>query len=137
MTTTNLRQSSALIIVGLAAVLVGCTGVNPPKEPRADPFLPQQIHVNSEELRRDTAVGSPIVTRDVNGILHVTVPIRSAIDKELYVDYWVSFFDRNGQRLSKAGPFTKTFQSNTPDSISFNSMSPQAADFQVDLRYAQ
>ncbi|CAN5381693.1 hypothetical protein BH09PLA1_BH09PLA1_30610 [soil metagenome] len=111
--------------------------VNPPKVPRADPFAPMQIHVDSEQLRRETAVGEPIVTRDDSGnLVHVTLPIRSAINRTLYVDYWVSFFDRNGQRLSKIQG-QKTLQANTPDSIEFNSLSERAADFQVDLRYAR
>jgi hypothetical protein len=79
-----------------------------------------------------------MVARDDSGdILHVTVPIRSAIDKRLYVDYRVSFFDRNGQLLNQTGWLTKTLEMNTPDQITVNSMSPRAADFQVDFRWAR
>jgi hypothetical protein len=132
----NTILNSFLILAALS--ITACsTGVNPPKVPRADPYSPMQIHVDSDALRRDTAVGTPIVTRDDAGnLVHVTVPIRSAINKTLYVDYWVSFFDRNGQRLSKIQG-QKTLQANTPDSIEFNSMSPRATDFQLDLRYAR
>lgn len=127
---------SCLLVSALA--LIGCTTVvRPPKVPRDDPYSPQQIHVDSDELRRDTAVGRPVVTRDETGLLHVTIPIRSAIDQTLYVDYWISFFDRDGQPISKLGPLTKTLQANTPDSISVISTSPRAADFQLDLRYAR
>jgi hypothetical protein len=111
--------------------------VNPPKLSRADTYAPQQVHVDSEELRRETAVGPARVTRDDSGnLVHVTLPIRSAINRELHVDYFVSFFDHNGQRLSKIQG-QKTLLANTPDSIEFNSMSPRATDFQVDLRYSQ
>ena len=111
--------------------------VNPPKLPRADVYSPQQVHVDSEELRRETAVGQASVTRDDSGnLVHVTLPIRSAINRELHIDYFVSFFDRNGQRLSKIQG-QKTLLANTPDSIEFNSMSPRATDFQVDLRYSR
>jgi hypothetical protein len=136
----NARTSSqAFIAIALFALapFVGCTGVNPPKLPRSDPYLPQQIHVDSEQLRRDTAVGTPIVRRDDAGLLHVTVPLRSAISKTLYVDCYVTFFDRDGQVISKMGPFTKVLQANTPDSIAFNSTDARAAEFQVDLRYAR
>ena len=123
--------------ISTALFLSACTGVNPPKQPRMDPYSASQIHVDSEELRKDTAVSEPIVTRDDSGnLVHVTVPIRSAINKTLYIDYWVSFFDRNGTRLSKIQG-TKTLQANTPDSIEFNSMSERATDFQLDLRYAR
>jgi hypothetical protein len=125
--------SLSLIFAGLT--LTACTGVNPPKQPRMDPYSPSQIHVDSEELRRDTAVGPPQITRDDSGnLVHVTVPIRSAINKDLYVDYSVSFFDKNGTRLSKIQG-TKTLRANLPDSIEFNSMGPRAADFQLDLYY--
>jgi hypothetical protein len=131
-------RNLSLAFVGAAVLaLSGCTGVNPPKLPRSDPYAPQQIHVDSEGLRRDTAVGAPIVTRDEAGLLHVTLPIRSAINKTLYVDCYVTFFDRSGVPISKIGPITKTLQANTPDTISFNSMRPGADDFQVDLRYAR
>jgi hypothetical protein len=128
-----------LTIPLLTLWLVGCTsGVNPPKQPRLDPHVPGQVHVDSKGLELDTAVGTPVVTRDdVGNLVHVTLPIRSTINKTLYVDYWVTFFDRNGHQLSKLGPFTKTLQANTPDSIHVNSMSPRAADFQIDLRYAR
>jgi hypothetical protein len=134
----NIKRISMLSSTLLVAILAGCNNtVAPPKESRADPCRPQQVHVDSESLRRDTAVGPAIVARDSAGLLHVTLPIRSAIDKELHVDYWVSFFDEQRNRISKLGPFTKHLQAHTPDSIDFTSTSPRAADFQVDLRYAQ
>ena len=127
----------SLLILGAVSLSACNNGVRPPKLPRADPYSPQQIHVDSERLRRDTAVEPPIVTRDDSGnLVHVTLPIRSAINKELHIDYFVSFFDRNGTRLSKIQG-QKTLLANTPDSIEFNSMSPRATDFQVDLRYSR
>ena len=48
-----------------------------------------------EELalwRSDVAADTPQVFRDQFGLLHVTVPIRSVINKQLYVEY------RNGWR---------------------------------------
>ncbi len=125
----------------LAALLItaGCqTGVRPPVVGRQDPYQPQQMHFATDELRRDTAVQEPVVDRDENGLLRVTIPIRSAIDKTLYVDYRVSFFDRNGQPLGEhVGWFTKTLEANTPDRITVTSVTPRAADFQVDFRYSR
>ena len=132
-----MRPSLAIFAALIAyAPLAGC--VNPPKQPRLDPYGSAQVHVDSEDLRTHTAVGVPIVTRDDTGnLVHVTLPIRSATDQTLYIDYYVTFFDRTGQRISKLGPFSKTLQANTPDSIQVNSMSPRAADFQIDLRYSR
>jgi hypothetical protein len=115
----------------------GCSTVSPPVEPRHDPYKPSQIMFDSERLRRDTAVGTPTVTRDDSGILYVQVPVRSTIDKTLYVDYRVTWLDRNGQVLNRLGPFTKTLDPNTPDSIQVNSTTADASDFQIDFRYAR
>lgn len=117
-------------------LLAGC-GVRPPIEGRADPYRPAQIHFDSEQLRIDTAVGTPILARNESNVLVVTIPIRSAIDKTLYVDYRVTFFDRTGVPIERYGPFTKTLDANTPDQITVNSTSTRAADFQVDFRYAK
>jgi hypothetical protein len=125
-----------LSVAAAAALVVGC--VKPPIEGRLDPYTPSQIHFASKELRNDTAVGTPIVSRDDTGnIAYVTIPIRAATNKELHVDYRVTFKDKNDQMLNQTGWFTKTLPPNIPDTITVNSMGPRAADFQVDFRYAQ
>jgi uncharacterized protein YcfL len=127
----------SLILLSLSTGLVGCS-VNPPIQPRMDPYSPSQIHMDSDQLRSDTAVGTPNAHRDDAGILFVTVPIRSAIDKTLYVDCYVTWLDRNGQPIGdRMGPKTITLDPNTPSSVTFNSTTPRAADFQVDFRYAR
>ena len=133
----NRSIASVLSLSILAAVaLVGC--VKPPIEGRLDPYTESQIHFASKELRNDTAVGTPLASRDNEGnILYVTIPVRAATNKELHVDYRVTFKDKNGQMLNQTGWFTKTLPPNIPDSITVNSMGPRAADFQVDFRYAQ
>jgi hypothetical protein len=128
-----------LVSVALVTLmLVGCDYVRPPIEGRQDPYTPAQLHFASDTLRRDTAVGTPVVSRDDAGLLYVNVPIRSAINKTLYVDYRVTFFDKSGQPVGpRLGPFTKTLDPNTPDQIQVNSTSSRAADFQIDFRYAR
>jgi hypothetical protein len=132
-----MRLFTASALLGLL-LATGCSdSVRPPIQGRQDPFVPAQVHFDSSSLRRDTAIGAPILTRDGSGILHVTLPIRSAIDKTLYVDYRVTFFDRNRQVVSRLGPFTKTLDPNTPDQLELNSTSARAEDFQIDLRWAR
>ena len=114
--------------------LAGC-GVNAPIEGRADPYAPAQVHFDSDEIRRDTAIGQPIVTRDEFGLLHVTLPIRSAVNLQLHVQYRVSFFDRSHGLLDQQSWSDKTLTANTPDQIDVNSVDKRAADFQVDFRY--
>lgn len=125
---------AALLPIGTLA----CNEVKPPIQGRADPYDAQQVHFATEALRRDTAVGTPMPSRDDTGnILYVTIPIRSAINKTLYVDYRVSFFDKTGQLLNQTGWLSKTLEANTPDRIQVNSLGPRAADFQVDFRYSR
>ena len=131
------RTMMRLIPISLAMLLIGGC-VKPPVEGRLDPYTPSQIHFASKELRDDTAVGTPNLTRDNEGnILYVTVPIRAATNRQLLVDYRVTFFDKNGQVLSNTGWFTHTLAPNIPDNITANSSSGRAADFQMDFRYAR
>ncbi len=122
----------------LPLAVVACNEVKPTIQGRADPYDAQQIHFATEELRKDTAVGTPLPSRDDAGnILYVSIPIRSAINKNLYVDYRVSFFDQSGQLLNQTTWLSKTLEANTPDRIQVNSLGPRAADFQVDFRYSR
>jgi hypothetical protein len=126
------------LLISVALALVGCDNiVLPTVQGRNDPYDAKQVHFASEELRRDTALGRPTLTRDKSGLLFVTIPIRDATDVRLYVDYRVTFFDETRQEISKTSWFTKTLESRTPDQITVNSTSPNAADFQVDFRYAR
>jgi len=127
-----------VLITLLGLLVLGCDYVRPPIQGRQDPYVPAQMHFDSDTLRRNTAIGTPVVTRDPAGLLFVTVPIRSAINKTLYVDYRVTFLDRSGQPVGDSlGWFTKTLDPNTPDQIVVNSTSDRAADFQIDFRYAR
>jgi len=121
----------------MTLALFGCNEVHPPIQGRADPYQRSQVHFDSEELRRDTAVGQPIVVPNESGLLVVTIPIRSDIDQSLHVDYRVTFFDRTGTAIEHYGPFTKTLSPHTPDEIQVNATSTRAADFQVDFNYAR
>jgi uncharacterized protein YcfL len=121
------------LLILSALALTGC--VNPPIQGRADPYGPSQVMFDSTTLRDDTAMGQPVVVRDQFNLLHVTLPIRSAIDKQLYIQYRVTFFDANHAAIEQQSWTTKTLTANTPDQINANSASNQAVDFQIDLRY--
>lgn len=129
---------AALLIASVLLAAAGCNSVKAPIEGRHDPYTPGQIHFASGVLRDNTAVGTPVASRDDTGnILYITIPIRSTSSEQMYVDYRVTFFDRNGQQLNQTGWFTRTLTPNVPDSITVNSMGPRAADFQVDFRQAK
>jgi hypothetical protein len=125
----------AMTVVGLLLVGMGC--VREPVQGRLDPYAPDQISFSSPDLRNRTAVGTPVVTRDDYGLLYVNVPIRATDKKQLHVDYRATFFDANRQVISETSWATKVLAPNVFDSVSVNSTSPRAADFQVDFRYAR
>jgi hypothetical protein len=124
------------LMLSLILLAAGC-GVNKPIEGRADPYAPAQIHFADADLANKTAVSPPIMERR-NGILYVTVPIRSAVNLDLHVDYKVSFFNEAGAPIEQSGwTGGTTLVSNTPSYIKFNSMSANAHDFQMDVRWSQ
>lgn len=121
----------------LVLMLAGCTEVTPPIEGRADPYPANQINLASQDLRDKTAISPPVVDRR-NGNLFVTVPIRSASSYDLRLDYRVTFFNSNGsiiyQGLWEAMPL---LVHNVPSEVRFNSMTSEAADWRLDLRYSR
>ena len=132
----NRISLSVLTIAGFFLLAAGCNNVvRPPIEPHADPYAARQIHLDSYELQRDMVVGDPTRSRDDAGILHIAIPIRSVIDRQLYVQYKVLFFDRNHNEVNRIGWTDKTLTANTPDQITANSTSASADDFQVSFRY--
>jgi uncharacterized protein YcfL len=124
-------------LLSVVPLLSGCA-VNPPIEARQDRYTRQQIHLTSDDLRWHTAVDTPQVSRDDAGLLFITVPIRSTSNQQLYIDYRVTFFDRQGRPLGEpSGWLSKILAPNVPDQFTVNSTTPLASDFQIDLRYSQ
>jgi hypothetical protein len=128
------------LIVAVITFLVstGCgSKVKPPLTARSDPYRSEQVHYVQGELRGRTAVGDIRVDRNEAGILLVTVPIRAAVNKTFSVDWKITFFDANGRPLSNTGWAGKTLNANTFEYITANSLTPDAKDFQMDLRYSE
>jgi hypothetical protein len=124
------------LFICVLIIFAGCA--KRPFEGRHDPYAGSQISVASQHLQDNTRIGTPVASRDAeSNILYVTVPIRSTTNEQLYVDYRVSFFDRNGQVISETGWFTRTLTPNLPDQIMVRSTTPRAADFHVDIRDAK
>lgn len=124
-----------LCLISLST-LTAC-GVKPPIEGRADPFVPVQITLADPDLANKTAIGVPIMERR-NGILYVTVPIRSASDYDLRIDQRWTFLSAQGRPIYQGSwEGGKKLVSNVQDSISANSLSGDAADFRLELRYSE
>jgi len=125
----------ALPLLILVVAVAGC-GVKPPVEGRQDPYLPRQVHLASEDLRKNTAFSAPVLSRDEGKLLFIDVPVRAATDLRLYIDYRVSFFDKNNQLIYQTAWFSKTLEPNIPDHLTANSVTARAVDFQMDIRYS-
>lgn len=131
-------MKTAFILLGVM-VLAGCAEhVKPPITARHDPYVPPQVSLSSDDLRSHTSFKPAVTHTDRAGLLYVTLPIRSASDLALHIDYRFRYFDRTGQLLEQT-PWGggKTLEANVWDAISSNSTSPLAVDFQVDIRYAK
>ena len=124
-------------ILTLMLISLGCA-VRKPIAGRADPYQRHQVNFADPDLANKTAVSPPMTERR-NGLLYVTVPVRSSVNRDLHVDYRVTFFNQNGIPIEGPGNWTSgpTLIANTPSYIQFNSLNGNAADFQLDLRYAQ
>jgi uncharacterized protein YcfL len=129
-------RNLVLIPAALAtALLAGCHPVNKPIEGRNDPYDRQQVMYAEETLKNQTAQGKPVATRDASGLLFVTVPIRSAINKHLEIQYRFTWFDQNGQVINPGAAWvSKYLTANVPDQITGNSTTSRAAEFQLDIR---
>ncbi len=126
-----------LLLATLCLLTIAGCGVTPPIQGRQDPYVPPQVTFTDPDLAGLTAVGTPVLTRDAAGLLHVQVPIRSTGDRQMIIDWRATFFDRNGAVVWKTDWTDKTLAPHVPDRIQFNSTTNQAADFQLDLRYAK
>ena len=134
-----MNRSMLIVAAGILAGAVGCANsVDEPITGRQDLYRasdPTQVFLDSSDLRNDTAFDTPAVTRDANGLLHVSVPVRSVINKQLYIEYRVIFFDRDRQEIDRSPWRDKTLAANIPDRVNVTSTSPRAESFQLHFRY--
>jgi uncharacterized protein YcfL len=132
-------MKTAILILASMVFLAGCTSSpKPPLNARDDPYRPEQVQYVDTDLRSDTAVGIIKLDRDQAGILYVTVPIRATTNKTRSIDYRVTFFDERGRPLAGTAGWTpKMLNGNTFEYITANSLTPEAKDFQMDLRFSK
>ena len=145
MTKLVMKLPTFLLPIGLlglvaALPLAGCNRVPPPTESRLDPYAAPQVVLQSERLRKRTAVDAPRISRDgVSGNLLVTVPMRNTDDRLMTVDYYVTWLDEAGRPTSagRVGPFTRVLPPSTPIMLTADAPTRDAADFIMDVRLAQ
>jgi uncharacterized protein YcfL len=134
----------ALLTLSTFLFVSGCTteqGVPPYTEGRAERYAPPQVQMtglNTEDLRRSTAIDVPQMWRDPARLLFVTVPVRNTSPQVLHVQYQYNFVDDQGRPLAENIAWhNKVLEPGATERITFNSVSPQAADFQMNLRYGR
>ena len=132
------------LLCGWVCVLAlsACSKAPPYTEGRAERFTPPQIMFtgpDGDDLRNATLVDQPILARDGAELLRVTVPVRATANQVLHTQYRVTFYDNTGQPLpgSPTGWFRKDLEPGGRELIVFNSTSPRAADFQMEVRWAR
>jgi hypothetical protein len=131
-----LKKLVPAFVIALPALLfTGCNQPRPPFEPNAVQYGNyKQIYVDGYRLKEDTNIDEPPrAVKDQFGLLHITVPIRSVIDRAFSLQYRVTFFDANRNVVNIQSWSTKALTPNTPDQIMANSPVP-ADEFRVDLR---
>src|SRR5205814_4121732 len=127
-----------LLCVALPLLLSASACVKAPIEGRAETYSPAQVNFVDQNLRDHTAIGRINFTRDESNLLHADVPVRATTDLQLYVDWRVTWLDRNGVPLGPPTGWTAvTLAPNVFQDILTNSPSPRAADMKMDLRYAR
>ena len=126
----------ALALLPLAGA--GCgSNTRGPIEPREDLSPWPQIMLADRDLARRIRIRQPTVERDPAGLLFVTVPVRSRTRHQMTIEYRSTFYDRNHTPIFQSTWFPKTLTPYTQDTITANSTSNRADDFQIDIREAK
>ncbi|MBC7785679.1 MAG: DUF1425 domain-containing protein [Burkholderiales bacterium] len=130
-----------LSILGLVA-LAGCKrGVEPPARGRQDITDHRRIFFSKtyeQQLRESTAILEEKITSSPSGQLTVIIPIRSAVSRTLYLEYQYEFYDAHDKRVEGPMGWTPiTLEAGSPGTIQFTSMSQEARDYRLTLRFAR
>jgi uncharacterized protein YcfL len=133
------RHRRPLLLTLLALLpLAGCAPrMAGPVEPREDIYPWPQIMLADTDLPRQIAVRQPVVERDPAGLLFITVPVRSTTRHEITIEYRSTFYDHNHVPIFQSTWFPITMTPFTQTTLSANSTSNRAEDFQIDIRRAK
>lgn len=127
-----------LIPLTLLSLIIGCQSISPPVQARHDPYLPDQINLTEKALRVRTAFTQPQFSRDPRtGILYVEVPVRATTDQQLNIEYRVLWLDENNNTLSETNWRNARLAPNVWTRLRANSLTPNAADFIMDIRFGR
>ena len=134
---SRLLITSLLTFATFAGVAVTGCGTKAPYPVRSDPYAAQQVYFTPNRISKAFRVGNITTARDPSDLLYVTVPIRSTATKRQLIEYRFTFFDDTGTPLPGGAWQTADLEPNVLETIRGNSVSPRAADFQLDVREAE
>ena len=135
--TRPLRLAILALFVLASVAFTGCNRTKAPYQVNKDPYQPQQVYLTSTKLRNILQFGQIATSRDQNNLLYVTVPMRSTDNKRQIVEYRVTFYDDTNTPLPGGSWQTATLEPNSGETITFNSTTDAASDFQVIIREAE
>jgi len=123
------------LLIGLIAAS-GCTGVLEGKPDSTNPY--PNITLTTKELYDGLAFNPATVTRTETGMLAVSQPIRARANEPLMIEYRFVWLDSAGAPISpQTGWVYKRLEPRVPETMSANSSSKQAVDYQIHIRWAR
>jgi len=136
----NQKHKTTVVLSCLAfTLLAGCESkVFPPSRGRADVTDHRRVffsQMDKQYLRESTAILEENISRDQAGLLSVTIPIRSAAPRSLYLEYNYEFYDQTGRAIESPKSWQPVvLEAGSPNTIQFTSVTPQAADYRLNIR---
>ncbi len=124
---------AAALAVGL---LVGCTQpiAGQPDEVQVYP----KITLSEEPLKMVLGFKAPIVTRTASDLMQVTQPIRARSDEPLHLEYRFVWLDALDQPIRPPMSWKhKRLEPRQPEFIQANATSPDAVDYNIQVRWAK
>jgi len=129
------RMILTALTLGLL-VATGCTGVLEGEPDYVNPY--PKITVTDEQLNSGLAFNPATVTRTATGMLAVSQPIRAKANHPLTIEYRFAWLDADGAPIEpQPGWVYKRLEQRVPETISANSTSADAVDFQIHIRWAR
>jgi uncharacterized protein YcfL len=124
-----------LMLIGLIAA-AGCTGVLGGQADTTNPY--PKVTVTAKELYDGLAFNPATMTRTQTGMLAVSQPIRARANEPLMIEYRFVWLDAAGVPLSpQPGWVYKRLEPRIPETLSANSSSKDAVDYQIHVRWAR
>ena len=96
------------------------------------------VTLSQPSLRDALGFQEPIVTRNDNNLMQVTVPVRARSNDELHVEYRVVWMDANLQPLRPEMSWTPLrMEPRQPHNITVQATSPAAAKYNLQFRWSR